>query len=86
MMIKKMDPPKHCSPIVPKSGIQGDALPDAGPQGSPVHKKKRERDEAAPVVRVRLSEKPRSGAGNPRNGNAGADDEGQGRKKIDVMA
>lgn len=86
MMIKRMDPAKNFSPIVPKSGIQGEALPDAGPQGPPVHKKKRERDEAAPGVRVRLSEKPESKAGSPQNGDPGAADECQGRRKIDVMA
>ena len=89
-MIKRVDPNKPFSPIVPKSGIQGDSLPDAGSHEALIDRKKREKDEDTPGVKVRLSKKHRGGAGNTRDPKADEDtDENidrQGRKKIDVMA
>ena len=89
-MIKRVDPNKPFSPIVPKSGIQGDTLPDAGSHEALVDRKKRQKDEEPPRVRVRLSKKHRGEAGNIRDPEAdGGTDENidrQGRKKIDVMA
>lgn len=85
-MIRKMDPPEPFSPVVPKSGIQGDALTDAGARGASIHRKKREKEEPPPGVRVRLSEKHRGGAENAPEADLPLEDEGPKRKKIDVLA
>jgi hypothetical protein len=85
-MIKRVAPDKPFSPIVPKSGIQGDGPPDAGSQEALIDRKKREKDEDAPGVKVRLSKKHRGGAGNTRDADTDGKTERQGRKKIDIMA
>lgn len=85
-MIRRMDPPKPFSPIIPKSGVQGEALPDAGPQGASVQRKKREKEDPPESVRVRLSEKHRGGAESVRETDGLPEDDRRERKKIDVLA
>lgn len=85
-MIKRVAPGKPLLSVIPKSGIQQEASPDAEDPRGHVGRKKREKDENAPRVRVRLS-KTSTDKGQDRPDTV--DDSGagtSGRKKIDIMA
>jgi hypothetical protein len=85
-MIKKVTPEKTFAPVAPKSGIQGEALPDAGSREAPVDRRRQKKEEDAPGVKVRLSRKHRQDEDTRKDDGAGSDAERKGRKKIDVMA
>ena len=85
-MIKRVAPGKPLLSVIPKSGIQQEASPDAEDPRGHVGRKKREKDGNAPRVRVRLSKaSPDNDRGRPDTGDDGGAGTG-GRKKIDIMA